>query len=389
VEEHPAEEQAPGDAGRRVPGLSFRQPGERAVSPGGTHYTAVDGLELKGGRGYGSISDDKKRFLLPGVRNTGFNVPRSTKIPNEDTRAGAEALFNPETGVKSFPKAAEAFDISKGTFHGIKARNFRDLISPKLSAAAKEAAAKWGPEKWKDATRKRLDAIGPEELSRIAKARAAVQSPEERSRIAKERAAKQSPGERSRIAKEWQANKGPEERSRIAKARAAKQSPEERSRIAKERAAKQGPEERSRIAKERAAKQGPEERSRIAKERAANKDPEERSRIAKKAAATLGEAGQKAARRKQIETMGPDGRSEAAKKAAVTRLANRFFGKDKDDGLTTEAPENPGSFFPQRPQPPARPQSPVIDLTHNTPSPMETTDSDRDNSQEPGNEDAS
>jgi hypothetical protein len=67
------------------------------------------------------------------------------------------------------------------------------------------------------------------------------------------------------------------------------------------------------------------------------------SRMSKK------EAAQKS-RVKYVKNNDPEARSEIARKAAATR----FFGKD--DGLTTEAPVNPGSFFPQR-------APSVIDLT--------------------------
>ncbi len=52
----------------------------------------------------------------------------------------------------------------------------------------------------------------------------------------------------------------------------------------------------------------------------------------------MGPEGLSARGKKAAATLRPGGRREAAQK----RAANRFFGKD--DGLTTEAPENPGSF---------------------------------------------
>ena len=47
--------------------------GERRNSIRGTSYTAVEGMELKSG-GYGGISDDRRRFLLPDVSSSGFKL---------------------------------------------------------------------------------------------------------------------------------------------------------------------------------------------------------------------------------------------------------------------------------------------------------------------------
>jgi hypothetical protein len=157
--EQPTEEHGPGDADQ-VPGRSFPQPGERAVSPGGTNYTAVEGLKLKGDHGYGGISDDKKRFLLPGIRPSGFNLAGGI-IRDEDAKQGMRALFDPKTGLKVAAKGAEAFDIPPGTFNKIKAKNFRDQISSKRSQAAKDRAADRDPEDRKAARRKQIDTMGP------------------------------------------------------------------------------------------------------------------------------------------------------------------------------------------------------------------------------------
>jgi hypothetical protein len=145
------------------------------------------------------------------------------------------------------------------------------------------------------------------------------------------------------------------------------------------------------------AKMGPERRSAATEQGNETKGPEERSAAAQQAKATLGEEGLSAAHLRRRAKMGQAGLSAAALRGNETKRRRatlgqaglsaasqkarktQFFGKD--DGLTTEAPENPGSFFPQGTQ------RPVIDLTQNTPAPTETTNSDRDNNEEPGIDD--
>jgi hypothetical protein len=316
-------------------GASFSRPGQRAVSPGGTSYTAHQGLKLKGG-GYGGVSGDQKRFLLPGTRDTGYNYA-SGKIRDEDARQGMRELLDPGTGLQSLEKGAQAFGAGKTALSTVKKNNFPELIDPNKSAGSKKGAVTMGSEGRSAAAQKGVVALG-------------------------------SAGRSAAIAK-GRSTLGSEGRSAAAARRVANMGPEGLSAAAAKRVANMGPERRSASVKKAKATMGSEGVSAAAKKGAANRLD------------TMGSEGLRSAAKKRIATMGPEGLASAGRKVANTR----FFGKDKDDGLTTEAPENPGSFFPQRRQPP------TIDLTQDPPSPMTpSTDSDRDDDMaEPDNEDAS
>ena len=134
-------------------------PAQRTSTVGGDLLTAVDGMELKGG-GYGGISDDKKRFLLPDVSPSGFKLG-SGKLHKEDEKQGMRALFDPNTGLKTLKGGAEAFNKNKKTFSATKTVNFPELTSPQKSKNIKRALENMTPDQRKTMIKGRLTTMTP------------------------------------------------------------------------------------------------------------------------------------------------------------------------------------------------------------------------------------
>ena len=113
-------------AGLISPGPAFSQPGQTAKSPGGTVYTADEGLKLKTGQ-FAGISADKKRYLL-NIDQTGFERPDG--VGDSDTRKRLRVLFDEKTGLSKITKASTSFGFTSRRLSTIKANLRKAAPSP-------------------------------------------------------------------------------------------------------------------------------------------------------------------------------------------------------------------------------------------------------------------
>ena len=142
-----------------IPAVSlFNKPGDRATTPLGTKYKAVEGLKLKDGS-YAGLSESKKKVYLPKSDPTGGFEVRTGKPRNDKQREGMEALYR---NVKSNDKAAAALDIKKGTFLSGKSSYYRNVIDQGKSEAAKLGAQSMTADERRAARRQAAITLGPE-----------------------------------------------------------------------------------------------------------------------------------------------------------------------------------------------------------------------------------
>jgi len=145
-----------GSTSSATTGSVLQNAGDEATSPGGTHYTAKSGLELKMG-GMAGVSDDNKRFLLPS-RETGYDYATRKSQPTEDQRNGMRALLE---GVRVKGKASEALGKVKNALFKYQKEHAPDLINQKRSDAVQKVKKEMGSEKLSAAIRKGKKTMGP------------------------------------------------------------------------------------------------------------------------------------------------------------------------------------------------------------------------------------